>query len=93
MKELLMTSYERLREILVSDYNVLPEKLALDAHLEELGIDSLGMMELLFKVEDEFHIQLPSNQVELATVEDVVRYIDRLMLEQTAAVAASRAST
>ena len=88
-----MTSYERLREILVSDYNVLPEKLAPNVHLEELGIDSLGMIELLFKVEDEFQIQLPSNQVELATVEDVVRYIDRLMLSKTAAVASSRAST
>lgn len=79
-----MSTYARLTEILASDYNLPPEKLVPGARLEELGVDSLGVMELLFKIEDEFRIQVPSDQVELATVEDVVNYIDRLVAEQTA---------
>lgn len=87
-----MTTYECLRDILASDYNVPLEKLVPDAHLEELGIDSLGVMEVLFKVEDAFEIKLLSNQVELTTIDDVVRYIDRLVIEQTSAVASQGSS-
>jgi acyl carrier protein len=78
-----MTTYERLKEILSSDYSVPPEKLLPDARLDELGVDSLGVMELLFKIEEAFGIQVPSDQIELATVNDVVNYIDRLVAEQT----------
>jgi acyl carrier protein len=79
-----MTTYERLKQILVSEYQLAPEKLTPDARLEELGVDSLGVMELLFQVEDEFGIRLPSDQVELPTIGDVVDYIDRLVAEQHA---------
>ncbi len=79
-----MTTYERLKQILVSEYQLAPEKLTPDARLDELGVDSLGVMELLFQVEDEFDIRLPSDQVELPTIGDVVNYIDRLVAEQHA---------
>jgi acyl carrier protein len=41
--------------------------LTLDAPLEALGIDSLGVAELLFTVEDEFSVRLSPNSVPLAT--------------------------
>jgi acyl carrier protein len=80
-----MTTSDRLRKILVDDYSFPAERVTPAVRLEELGIDSLGLMELLFKVEDEFKIRIPSEQVPLETVEDVVRYIDRLTGEQHAA--------
>jgi len=73
-----MATHDRLRRILETDYDLSPGKLAPDAALEDLGIDSLGIMELLFKVEDEFHIKVPTFQVSLSTVQDVVDYIDEL---------------
>ena len=73
---------ERLRAILVKDYRLAPEVLTLDAPLEGLGIDSLGVAELLFNVEDEFKISLPQEPVQLQTVGDVVRYIDALVAAQ-----------
>lgn len=76
------TTFERLRDILVKDYKLAPESLALAAPLEGLGIDSLGVAELLFTVEDEFGIKLPSEPVPLSTVGDVVRYIDELVAAQ-----------
>ena len=48
-----MTTSERLRAILVRDYQLDYESLRLDAPLEALGIDSLGAAELLFNVEDD----------------------------------------
>ncbi|MGI9024937.1 MAG: acyl carrier protein [Burkholderiaceae bacterium] len=76
------TSIERLRAILVKDYQLDADRLTLDAPLEGLGIDSLGVAELLFTIEDEFNIKLPSDAVPLATVGDVARYIDQLVAAQ-----------
>ncbi len=75
-------TYERLRAILVKDYKLEPERVTLDAPLEALGIDSLELAEMLFNVEDEFHVILPSEAVELPTIGDVVAFIDGLIATQ-----------
>ena len=79
------TTLDRLRAILVRDYKLAPEALAADAPLEGLGIDSLGVAELLFNVEDEFGVTLPSDPVELPTLGDVARRIDALVAQRDAA--------
>jgi len=85
------TTLERLRAILVRDYRLDPEALVAEAPLEGLGIDSLGVAELLFNVEDEFSIALPPEPVQLPTLGDVVRYIDQLVAEQRAGIGAAAA--
>lgn len=79
------TTFERLSAILVNDYKLLPERLTLDAPLDSLGIDSLGTVELLWNVEDVFSIKLPSEPVELATLGDVVRFVDTLVSRHSGA--------
>jgi acyl carrier protein len=75
-----MTStFERLRTILARDYKVDPEAASRDAPLDGLGIDSLGTVELLWTVEDEFSIKLPAEMVDLRTLGDVVDYIDAVV--------------
>ena len=76
------TSFERLRAILVKDYKISPELLQIDTPLEVLGIDSLGMAELLFFIEDEFKVKLPVDPVELLTIKDVIHYVDELVATQ-----------
>ena len=76
------TTLEGLRAILVKDYQLDPDAVILDAPLDGLGIDSLGVAELMFTVEDQFSIRLSPNSVRLATVGDVVRYIDELVALQ-----------
>lgn len=74
-----MTStLEGLRAILVKDYQLDPDAVTLDAPLEGLGIDSLGVAELMFAVEDQFGIRLSPGSVPLTTVGDLVRHIDDL---------------
>ena len=78
-----MTStFEHLRALLIKDYKLDPSLVTLDAELDALGIDSLGVAELLFNVEDEFHITLSPDAVQLLTLGDVVRFIDDLMAVQ-----------
>lgn len=86
-------TFERLSAILARDYKVSPESVTLDAPLDGLGIDSLGTVELLWAVEDEFRIKLPPEPVALPTIGDVVRYVDEIVAAQsgrtTPAVAAA----
>jgi acyl carrier protein len=75
---------DRLKQILIVDYKVAPERVTEGVRLEDLGIDSLGLMELMFKVEDEYGIRLPIEQVELNTIEDVAIYVEKLVAKQAA---------
>lgn len=50
--------------------------------LEALGIDSLGLVEVLWDVEEDFAIKLPRKIPALLTLGDVVRYVDLLTLQQ-----------
>ena len=79
------TTFERLRLILARDYKADPDGLAPDTPLDSLNIDSLGIAELLFTIEDEFAIKLTKEPVELTTVADVVGFIDRLVAARPAA--------
>jgi acyl carrier protein len=73
----------RLRQLLIKDYKLDPALLVPDAPLETLGIDSLGVAELMFNVEDEFSVTIPGDPVALKTVGDVVDYIDGLIAAQS----------
>lgn len=75
-------TFDRLCVILAKDYSLAPSQLTLDARLEALGIDSLGVADLLFNVEDEFSISLPPEPVQLLTIGDVARFIDALIVAQ-----------
>jgi len=76
------TTYDWLCALLIKEYKLAPESLRLDGALEDLGVDSLGIAELLFNVEDAFGITLPPEPVNLPTLGEVVRYIDALVLAQ-----------
>jgi acyl carrier protein len=75
-----MSTLETLQEILVRDYGLSRERLTADARLETLGMDSLSLLELMFKIEDDFHVKIPGDPpAGLRTVQDVVDYIDGLI--------------
>ena len=77
-------TFDRLCAILAKDYKLDPAQLTPDAPLEGLGVDSLGLADLLFNLEDEFGIRMPSEPVQLQTLGDVVAFIDGLMAAETA---------
>ena len=55
----------RLNEVLVSELGLDADKIKDDAHFEEdLDVDSLGVVELLMALEDEFDIKIPDEEAE-----------------------------
>jgi len=81
-----MTTLERLQEVMLKNFDLKPGALKPEARLEDLDIDSLGVIDLMFCVEDEFKITVSREQVELDTIQDIVTYIDHLIAEQEAAI-------
>jgi acyl carrier protein len=79
------TTYERLAAILMKEFQLPAERLTLDTPLQTLDIDSLGTVELLWNIEDSFRIKLPTDPTALATVGDVVRFVDEQVARQAAA--------
>ncbi|MGH8295524.1 MAG: acyl carrier protein [Steroidobacteraceae bacterium] len=77
-----MTTLERLSRILAQRYKLDPARLTPDQPLGSLGIDSLGMVEMLFFIEEEFGVHLPSEGVAFGTLREAATYIDELIATQ-----------
>jgi acyl carrier protein len=91
-----MSTLQTLQDILVKDYGLVRDQISPGAVLTTLGLDSLSVLELMFKIEDNFHLKIGDDTpTDLVTIGDVVRYIDGLLsLKETAAVQAeARLST
>ncbi|MEP2921278.1 acyl carrier protein [Sulfitobacter sp.] len=66
-----------------------PEDVTMDSTLESLGIDSLGLVESIFAIEEAFDITVPFNankptesDFDISTVASIVAGIERLQAEQ-----------
>lgn len=56
---------ERLNGVLVSELGLDAAKIKDDSHFEEdLDVDSLGVVELLMALEDEFDVKIPDDEAE-----------------------------
>ena len=67
-----------------------PEEVKLDASPEDLGLDSLGLVEIVFAIEESFDISVPFNANEpdksdfdISTVDKIVAAVKRLIAEQS----------
>jgi acyl carrier protein len=86
------TTFEGLRDIIVRDFELAPERLRRDTPLEEIELDSLAITELVFALEDDFHVTAGNVVPPFETLGDIADYIDRLIAERDAAPA-PRAAT
>ena len=62
----------------------------LEATLDDLGIDSLGVVESIFAIEEEFDIEVPFNanapeqsDFDISSVASIVLAVENLVAEQT----------
>ena len=69
---------EKLREILSSQFEVDEAEITANTNIrEDLGADSLDLVDMLMSLEDEFDVEIPDEEIEkLVTVGDVVAFIE-----------------
>ena len=68
---------ERVRRVICDQLAVDPSKVTLTASfIDDLGADSLDVVELVMTMEEEFELDIPDDDAEkIKTVGDVVKYI------------------
>ncbi len=71
---------EKIQAMLAEALNLPVEKVTTDAKMvDDLGADSLDVVELLSQLEDEYGVTIPDEEVEnLVTVADVATQIEKL---------------
>ncbi|WP_067621334.1 acyl carrier protein [Alicyclobacillus acidiphilus] len=69
--------FDRVKKIIVDRLSVDEDKITLDATFkDDLGADSLDIVELIMELEDEFDLEISDEDAEkISTVGDVVTYI------------------
>ena len=69
--------FETIKALLSAQLEVQPEIITMDTNIaDELGADSLDVVELLMAIEEEFGVEIPDEKIEgLKTVGSVVDYI------------------
>ena len=70
--------FDKIREIIVEQLDVDEDKVTTDASItEDLGADSLEVVDLVMSIEESFDLEIPDEEVEnIKTVGDIVKFIE-----------------
>ena len=73
-----MPTFDRVKKVVVEQLDVSEDEVTPQASfVEDLGADSLDVVELIMGLEEEFDVEIPDEDAEkIATVQDAVSYID-----------------
>ncbi|MFC6687503.1 acyl carrier protein [Jhaorihella thermophila] len=84
-----MSIRDRVIAIIAEQAMLDPSDVTMDSTLEDLGIDSLGLVESIFAIEEEFDISIPFNANEpqasdfdISNVAAIVAGIEKLVTEK-----------
>ena len=72
-----MATFERVKKVVVEQLDVSEDEVTQDASfVEDLGADSLDVVELVMGLEEEFDVEIPDEDAEkITTVHEAVTYI------------------
>ena len=87
-----MTVREKVIDIIAEQAMLEPSDVSPESTLADLGIDSLGLVESIFAIEEEFDISIPFNANEpsesdfdISNVQAIINGIERLISEKAQA--------
>jgi len=78
MKEQDMSTFDRVKKVVVEQLDVAEDEVTPQASfVDDLGADSLDVVELVMGLEEEFDVEIPDEDAEkITTVQEAVTYID-----------------
>jgi acyl carrier protein len=74
-----MTTLQTVQRLIATELELDVATLDPNRPLQELGIDSLTIMECLFKIEDEFKISVEGSNLAVSTLQDIADLVDTLV--------------
>lgn len=71
--------FEKVKKLIVEQLGVEEDDIAMESSfIDDLGADSLDIVELIMALEEEFSLEIPDNEAEkITTVSDAVEYITK----------------
>jgi acyl carrier protein len=76
---------ERVRKVIATSKRIPEDQVTIDSAFEELGIDSMDAVEILFALENEFDISIPDEEVKtVRNVRQMVEGVERLLAAKSA---------
>ena len=75
--------FEKVQTILAKQLRIAPEKITMQSLIKkDLGADSLDILQLLMRIEDQYGIVIPDQALaKFETVADVVAYLDQQQVQ------------
>lgn len=72
---------DRVTQIIIEHLELEPEKVVPEAHfIDDLGISSMDLWELVLVMEDEFGLEVPDEDLEkIGTIQDAINFIESLV--------------
>ena len=72
--------FEKIRDALAQQFEMDPENITMDTNLiDDLGADSLDVVELIMSLEDEYGITIPDDAAaDLVTVGKIAEYLESI---------------
>jgi acyl carrier protein len=73
-----MATFDRVKKVVVEQLDVSEDEVTPDASfVEDLGADSLDVVELVMGLEEEFDVEIPDEDAEkITTVQEAISYIE-----------------
>ncbi|MGF3066350.1 acyl carrier protein [Facklamia sp. P12934] len=76
-------TFEKVKTLLVKHFDLTEDQVTENLTFEDLGADSLDMVEFVMGIEEEFDIEFEDEKIEkLSDIKDAVSYIDQLRSEK-----------
>lgn len=79
-----MTTLQTIQQMLAGELSLDIATLDPTRPLEEIGIDSLALIECMFKLEDKFGISVANHETHAKTLQDIADLVDRLVASRPA---------
>ncbi|HEB9559403.1 TPA: acyl carrier protein [Campylobacter jejuni] len=75
-----MATFDDVKAVVVEQLSIDADAVKMESKIiEDLGADSLDVVELIMTLEEKFEVEIPDSDAEkLIKIEDVVNYIDNL---------------
>ena len=72
--------FDKVKDILCDEFDVEEDAVTMEANIiDDLGADSLDVVDLVMSLEDEFNAEIPDEEVEtMKTVGDIVKYLENI---------------
>ena len=81
-----MTIQDTVVEILAEKALLKPGDVKLDFSISDLGLDSLGIVEIIFALEEQFNIEIDlnfnnvnSSDFDISTVQEIIKSIEKIL--------------